>query len=116
MPLTRPFNEECLWKSTMERSGNNRPLLNIHCNEMVLPKINSIVGGTIADGNDIHGDRVKRNAHNSAIYWAEVNERKASYREKYKYPLEEEHYFSEQFQSTLGLEKGRYIFRRLWRY
>lgn len=109
---TRPFNEECLWKSAMERSGNMRkPLLK---EPMVLPKINTIVGGTMPDGNNVHENRVKRNAYNSAIYWEGVKYRTAAYRDIYRYPLEEERYFAEQVQSTIGMEKARYIFRKLW--
>jgi hypothetical protein len=59
---------------------------------------------------------VKRNAYNSAIYWEEVNRRKAIYRDRFKYPLEEERYFAEQVQSIIGMEKGAYIFRKLWQY
>jgi hypothetical protein len=110
--LLKAFNEECLWKSAMERSGNTRkPTLK---QPMNLPKINTVVGGTMPDGNNIHEDRVKRNAYISAMYWEGVNRRKAIYRDRLKYPLEEERYFAEQVQSTIGMEKGRYIFRRLW--
>ena len=112
MPVTRPFNEECLWKSAMERSGNTRiPVLKP---PMVLPKINHIIGGTVPDGTNIHEERIKRNACNSAIYWEGVARRQAVYRDTYRYPLEEERYFAEQFRSTIGLEKGAYIFRKLW--
>lgn len=112
MPLTRPFNEECLWKSAMERSGNTRiPLVK---EPMILPKINTIIGGTIPDGTNIHEERVKRNASNSAIYWERVARRQAAYRDTYRYPLEEERYFAEQFRSTIGLEKGAYVFKKLW--
>jgi hypothetical protein len=112
MPVSRPFNEEVLWKSAMERSGNTRTPTPKE--PMVLPKINSLVGGTIPDTNNIHEDRIKRNASNSAIYWEQVAKRNASYREKYRYPLEEERYFAEQFRSTIGLEKGTYVFKKLW--
>jgi hypothetical protein len=109
---TRPFNEEFLWKSAMERSGNTRkPLLK---EPMVLPKINTIVGGTMPDGNNIHENRVKRNAYNSAIYWEGVKYRTAAYRDNYRYPLEEEHCFAEKVKSIIGMEKGRHVFRRLW--
>ena len=114
MPLSRPFNQEALWKSAMERSGNTR--VPAPKEPMVLPKINSIVGGTIPDTNNIHEDRVKRNESNSAIYWERVAKRHAAYREKYQYPLEEERYFAEQFQSTIGLDKGAYVFRKLWQH
>jgi hypothetical protein len=84
---TKPFNKEALWKSAMEQSGNTQtPILK---EPMILPKINTILGGTMRDGNDIHGDRVERNVLNSAIYWAQVAKRKAAYRNTYKYPLEE---------------------------
>jgi hypothetical protein len=43
-----------------------------------------------------------------------VAKRNAAYREKYQYPLEEERYFAEQFQSTIGMEKGAYVFKKLW--
>jgi len=112
---TRPFNEECLWKSKMERTGILKKR-SLEQPPMTLPIINSHTGGTKPDDNDIHGDRVKRNAYNSAVYWAGVNERKAAYRIKYKFPLDEQAYFAEQFESTLGLEKGGYIFRRQWTY
>ena len=108
---TKPFNEQCLWKSAMERTGNTQtPILK---EPMILPKINTIVGGTMRDGNDIHGDRVERNVFNSAIYWAQVAKRKAAYRDAYKHPLEEE-YFAEQFRSTIGMEKGKYVFKKIW--
>jgi hypothetical protein len=95
----------------MERTGNTRtPIIK---EPMILSKINTIVGGTIPDGSDIHGDRVKRNAYNSAIYWAQVNDRKTAYRDAYRYPFEEE-YFAEQVRSTIGMEKGVYIFKRIW--
>ena len=83
---------------------------------MILPKINTIVGGTIPDTTSVHDDRIKRNAHNSAIYWDQVAKRNAAYRDTYRYPLEEERYFAEQFQSTIGLEKGVYIFKKLWQH
>ena len=114
MPLTRPFNEECLWKSAMERSGNTgAPAVK---EPMILPKINHIIGGTIPDATSVHDDRVKRNAYNSAIYWEGVAKRQAAYRDAYRYPLEEERYFAQQFQSTIGLEKGSYVFKRIWQY
>lgn len=107
---TKPFNEQCLWKSAMERAGNTKtPIIK---KPMILPKINTLVGGTISDGNDIHGDRVKRNAYNSAIYWEGVNIRKTAYRDAYRYPLEEE-YFAEQFRSIIGMEKGKYVFKKI---
>ena len=112
MPVSRPFNEEVLWKSAMERSGNTRTPTPKE--PMVLPKINSIIGGTIRDATSVHEDRVKRNASNSAIYWEQVAKRQAAYRDTYRYPLEEEHYFAEQFRSTIGMENGRYVFKRLW--
>lgn len=106
---TKPFNQEFLWKSAMERSGNTRtPTLK---ESMILPKINTVVGGTMPDGNDIHGNRVKRNLQISANYWAEVNERKAAYRDAYRYPVKEP-YFAKQLEPTVGLEE--YIFRKLW--
>ena len=81
---------------------------------MILPKINSHVGGTIPDDTNIDRDRDKRNTYTSAVYWAGVNERKAAYRQKYAYPHDEETYFAEQVKSTLGLEEGRYVFYRMW--
>lgn len=114
MPVSRPFNQEALWKSAMERSGNTRSP--VAKEPMILPKINTIVGGTIPDTTSVHDDRIKRNAHNSAIYWDQVAKRNAAYRDTYRYPLEEERYFAEQFQSTIGLEKGVYIFKKLWQH
>ena len=112
MPVTKPFNEPCLWKSAMERSGNTRtPALK---EPMILPKINTIIGGTMYDGTNIHEERVKRNEFKSALYWEGVEVRKAAYRDAYRYPLEEERYFAEQFRSTIGLDHGTYVFRRIW--
>jgi len=82
---------------------------------MILPKINTVVGGTMPDDNDIHGNRVKRNLQISANYWAEVNERKAAYRDAYRYPVEERHLKQfEPSEPSVGLEEEDYIFRKLW--
>jgi hypothetical protein len=42
-----------------------------------------------------------------------VNIRKTAYRDAYRYPFEEE-YFAEQFRSTIGMEKGKYVFKKIW--
>jgi hypothetical protein len=81
---------------------------------MILPKINTIIGGTMYDGTNIHEERVKRNEFKSALYWEGVEVRKAAYRDAYRYPLEEERYFAEQFRSTIGLDDSAYVFRRIW--
>ena len=76
--LLKAFNEEFLWKSTMERSGNTRkPVLK---EPMVLPRINTIVGGTIPERVTIDEERQYRYSAYTRNYWLGVKERQNEYR------------------------------------
>ena len=86
MPVQRPFNEHALWQGKIQQANYPPNPLNPPMN---LPKINSIVGGTIKDPSapqiweEINHSYTKY----STNYWSRVKERQQLYRtEQANYP------------------------------
>ena len=70
----RPFNEEFLWKGTIQRANYPKPFVRP---DMDLPKINSLTGKPYAaDYEYIY----KKTDETSRRYWEGVNKRKEIYR------------------------------------
>jgi hypothetical protein len=74
---TAPLASYYLWSSTIERSQYPPPVAKP---DMVLPEINTIVGGHIKRTQPIHDELAAGYARISAEYWRGVEERKKEYR------------------------------------
>lgn len=86
MPVQRPFNEHALWQGKIQLA--NYPS-NTEKPPMILPKINTIVGGTIKDPTapQIWEEINHSYRKYSRTYWARVKERQHAYRmEQANYP------------------------------
>ena len=78
MPVQRPFNEEMLWKGKIQRAqypaATPKP-------SMDLPRINTIVGGTIKDYRKPIWEGINDSYKSySKDYWAGVKVRNLVYR------------------------------------
>jgi hypothetical protein len=74
--MPRPFNEDLLWKSKMQRSNFPAPVAKP---PMELPEVNPIIGGTVYN-SQIFEDMNKSYTAYSTEYWAGVRMRHAEYR------------------------------------
>jgi len=74
--MQKPFNEHLLWKGAIQRSNYPIP---IRKPKMILPKINTIIGGTY-DDEDIWEDITKRYDIYSKKYWERVKKIHTEYR------------------------------------
>ena len=86
MPVQRPFNEHALWQGRIQRANYPPGHLNA---PMVLPKINTIVGGTIKDPSapQIWEEITQSYTKYSRNYWANAKRRQELYRiENANYP------------------------------
>jgi hypothetical protein len=74
--MQKPFNEHLLWKGTIQRSNYSIP---IRKSNMILPKINTLLGGTY-DDEDIWRDITKRYDVYSKQYWERIKKTHTEYR------------------------------------
>ena len=76
--LTKPLNENTLWKSTMQKAGYVKPTIKQPMRGLTLinPLTGTIVHGQVNLSEEIN----MRWLLTSKIYWEGVNERKALYR------------------------------------
>ena len=85
MPVQRPFNEHVLWQGKIQKSNypnpNQKP-------PMILPKINSIIGGTIKDpmAPPIWEEMNQSYTTYSKSYWFRVKDVHNKYRAQHNYP------------------------------
>lgn len=87
MPVQRPFNEHALWKGKIQlanypTTSRNPP--------MILPKINSIVGGTLKDPSapPIWEEVTQSYNNYSTSYWSRVKDAHNTYRlQQGNYPM-----------------------------
>jgi hypothetical protein len=77
MVLTRPFNEEYLWKGTIQIANYPEPSTK---RPMILPIIN-LLTGYVTDPRIKPDDMSKSYSIYSQKYWSDVEKRKRIYRE-----------------------------------
>jgi hypothetical protein len=85
MPVQRPFNKEVLWQGKIQRANYPSP----HPKpQMILPEINSTIGGTITDPTapQIWEEINQSYTKYSSFYWARVKQRQELYRDQQSYP------------------------------
>jgi len=81
---TVPLASYYLWSSTMERAQYPPPVAKP---DMVLPEINTVVGGHIKRSQPSHDELAAGYARISAEYWYGVEQRKKAYRARVKSEL-----------------------------
>jgi hypothetical protein len=81
--MTRPLNEDLLWKGQIQLANYPPPLWQPPMN---LPRINSLTGKPIFI-LDIHTEMNRSYAAYSQKYWQGVEERKRAYRAARRYEL-----------------------------
>lgn len=74
---TVPLASYYLWTSTIERTQYPPPVAKP---DMVLPEINTLVGGHIKRTQPLHDELAANYARMSAEYWYGVEQRKKAYR------------------------------------
>ena len=79
---TLPLASYYLWSSAMERAGHFSAPPPVAKPDMILPEINTIVGGHIKRAQPIHDELSASYARMSAAYWRGVEQRKRVYRER----------------------------------
>ena len=75
--LLKAFNEILLWKGQIQK---NQPKSTLTQPDMILPRINTIVGGHIPERVTIDEERQYRYSVYSRNYWLGVKERQNEYR------------------------------------
>ena len=76
---TKAFNEDFLWKGTIQRA-NYRTMQQP---PMVLPKINSLTGIPYPTKDTIHDEICRKTHEMSCQYWEGEKKRRQAYREKH---------------------------------
>jgi len=76
--MQKPFNEHLLWKGAIQRSNYH---MSICKPDMVLPKINTLLGGTY-DDEDIWEDITKKYHTYSKNYWEKIKQIHKEYRSR----------------------------------
>ena len=91
MPVQRPFNEEMLWKGKIQKA--NYPEATPKPKPpMDLPKINTIVGGTIKDPRKPIWEGINDSYKSySSDYWAGVRVRNLIYRYRQQFSSSPSH-------------------------
>ncbi len=91
MPVQRPFNEEMLWKGKIQQTHSSTPSPKAK-QPMDLPRINTIVGGTIKDYRKPIWEGINDSYKSySKDYWAGVKVRNLIYRFKRQFSSSPSH-------------------------
>jgi hypothetical protein len=73
-----PLNKQSLWKSAIEQANYPAPMQKL---PMVLPKINTHIGGHVIEVPSIHDQMNANYQKYSAAYWQGVKRRQQLYRQ-----------------------------------
>jgi hypothetical protein len=81
--LTKPFNEDFLWKGTIQRARYPNPTLK---NSMCIPGANSLTGKPYPTNDRLHDEQCLSAHLISQNYWASERSRREEYRAKHAGP------------------------------